>query len=88
MANRRSFLAALWDGDLVGAAGALVAGILHMIVMLVFLLVLTAVSPIPAVAMPFIAYQMSGDDVQLLALVYFILGAFPLGCSPDSFTAM
>ena len=79
MANRRSFLAALWDGDLVGAAGALVAGILHMIVMLVFLLVLTAVSPILAVAMPFIAYQMSGDDVQLLALVYFILGAFPAG---------
>ena len=79
MANRRSFLAALWEGDLVGAAGALVAGILHMIVMLVFLLVLTAVSPILAVAMPFIAYQMSGDDVQLLALVYFILGAFPAG---------
>jgi hypothetical protein len=76
MANRRSFLAALWDGGLVGAAGALVAGILHMIVMLVFLLVLTAVSPILSVAMPFIAYQMSGDDVQLLALVYFILGAF------------
>jgi hypothetical protein len=79
MANRKSVLGALWDGDIVGAAGALVACILHMAAMLVFLLVLTAVSPILLAAMPFIAYKMSGDDVQLLALVYFILGAFPAG---------
>jgi hypothetical protein len=79
MANRKSVLAALWDGDLVGAAGALVAGILHMAAMLVFLLLLTAVSPFLFAAMPFIVYKMEGDAVQMLALVYFILGAFPAG---------
>ena len=79
MANRKSLLTALWDGDLVGAAGALVAGIMHMIVMGLVLLLLTAISPILFAAMPFIASKMDGDAVQLLALVYFILGAFPAG---------
>jgi hypothetical protein len=76
MANRRSFLAALWDGDLVGAAGALVAGILHMIVMGLVLLVLTAISPLLAVILPFVAYHLDAESLGIFALFYFALGGF------------
>ena len=76
MTNRRSFLAAIWDGDIVGAAGALVAGILHMIVMGMFLLLLGLTAPLLAVVMPFVAYQLSPESIGIFAFFYFFLGAF------------
>ena len=79
MANRKSFLGALWDGDTVGAAGALVAGIMHMIVMGLFLLLLGLTAAILAVVMPFFAYQLSPDDIGVFAFFYFFLGAFASG---------
>jgi len=76
MGNRKSVLAALWDGDIVGAAGALVAGIMHMIVMGLVLLVLTAISPLLAVILPFVAYQLDSESLGIFAFFYFALGGF------------
>jgi MFS family permease len=78
MANK-SFLGALWSGDIVGAAGALVAGIMHMLVMGAFLLLLGLTTPILAVAMPFVAYRLSPDDIGIFVFFYFFLGAFAAG---------
>jgi hypothetical protein len=74
MASRKSFLGALWNGDIVGAAGALVAGVLHAIVMGIFLIVLGITSPILAVVVPFFAYDYR--NVGELAAIYFFLGPF------------
>jgi len=76
MANRKAFLGALWDGDIVGAAGALVAGIMHMIVMGLFLLVLGLTAPLLAVAMPFVAFTVSSENIGMFAFFYFFFGAF------------
>jgi len=76
MANRKAFLAALWGGDLVGAAGALAAGIMHMVVMGLFLLVLTAISPLLAVILPFVAYHLDSESLGIFAFFYFALGGF------------
>jgi uncharacterized membrane protein YvlD (DUF360 family) len=75
MANR-SFLAALWDGDIVGAAGTLVAGIMHMVVMGLLLLLLGLTAPVLALVMPFVAYQVSADNIGVFAFCYFFFGAF------------
>jgi hypothetical protein len=76
MANRKAFLTALWNGDIVGAAGALVAGIMHMIVMGLVLLLLTAISPLLAVILPFVAYHLDSESLGIFALFYFALGGF------------
>jgi MFS family permease len=76
MPSRKSFLGALWVGDIVGAIGALVAGVLHMIVMGLFLLVLTAISPLLAVILPFVAYQLDSESLGMFAFFYFVLGGF------------
>ena len=79
MANRKSFLGALSDGDVTGAIGSLVAGIVHLIAMGLFLLVLGLTAPLLAVVMPLVAYQISSDNIGAFAAVYFILGAFGSG---------
>jgi len=79
MADRKSFLGALWDGDIVGAIGALVAGILHMIVMALFLLLLGLTAPILAVVMPFVAYNLGSESIGILTFFYFFFGAFASG---------
>src|SRR5579863_3754832 len=79
MANRKSFLGALWDGDVTGAIGSLVAGIVHLIAMGLFLLVLGLTAPLLAVVMPFVAYQISSDNIGAFAAVYFFFGAFAAG---------
>jgi hypothetical protein len=76
MANRKAFLAALWNGDIVGAAGALVAGIMHMIVMGLVLLGLTAISPLLTVILPFVAYHLDSESLGIFAFFYFALGGF------------
>jgi hypothetical protein len=76
MANRKSFLGALWDGDVTGAIGSLVAGIVHLIAMGLFLLLLGVTAPLLAVVMPFVAYQVSADNIGAFAAIYFFLGAF------------
>jgi len=79
MANRKSFLGALWDRDVTGAVGSLVAGLVHLIAMALFLLLLGVASPVLAIVMPFVAYQISSDNIGAFAAVYFILGAFGSG---------
>jgi len=80
MASRRSFLGALWDGDIVGAAGALVAGVLHAIVIGLILIVLGLTAPILAVVVPFYVYYADfGSDptsIGMFTLFYFAVGAF------------
>jgi hypothetical protein len=79
MANRNSFLGTRWDGDVTGAVGSLVAGIVHLIAMGLLLLLLGLTAPLLAVVMPFVAYQISPDNIGAFAAVYFFLGAFGSG---------
>ncbi len=44
-----------------------------------FLLVLGLTAPLLAVVMPFVAYQVSADNIGAFAVVYFFLGAFAAG---------
>jgi uncharacterized membrane protein YvlD (DUF360 family) len=79
MTYKKSFIGALWEGDIVGAMSALVAGIMHMIAMGLFLLLLGLTAPLLAVVMPFVAYQIDPDNIGVFAVCYFFFGAFAAG---------
>jgi len=66
-------------GDVTGAGGSLFAGIVQLIATSIFLTVLGVTSPVLALLMPFVAYQISSDKIGAFAAVYFFLGAFAAG---------
>jgi hypothetical protein len=69
----KNFFEEVQKGNTVGAIFGL---IVHLILMGLFLLLLGVTAPLLAVVMPFVAYQISPDNIGGFAVVYFFLGAF------------
>jgi len=72
MANRKSFI------------GGLLAGIVHLIVMGLFILALGLTAPILAVLVPFYAYYYVNP---LMTFAYFFFGGFAVAMFTNIFTA-
>ena len=73
MTDNKGFFGALWHGDLAGAVGSLMAGIVHLVAAGLFILVLGLTAPLLALLMPFYAYYCT---TGLFTIAYFVLGGF------------